>query len=81
MSQTGLLFFIKSPHPSLPIIKVITAHFRKLENTEGKKRENKKALVILASEAVAIDIAAFLPSVSGWGHFGYEVCGLPFLTK
>lgn len=62
MSQTGLLFFIKSPHRSLPVIKVITAHFRKLENTE--ERGNKKLLVILASKPVAIDIAAFLSNGS-----------------
>lgn len=76
MSQTGLLFFIKSPHTSLPSEKVITAHLRKLENT-GKGG----TLVISASKAVATDATAFLSIVSGWGHCGYGVSALPFLTK
>jgi hypothetical protein len=37
--------------------------------------------VISASKGVATDAAAFLSSVSGWGHGGYRVSALPFLTK
>jgi hypothetical protein len=45
--QTGLSLLIKFPHPSLSIIRVITAHFRKLQNTG--KNEDKKIPIILAS--------------------------------